>query len=77
MPLTALRRRVAREPAALLELALLALLGLVLLPGVALAARDLVPIPPQVDFTTYYLAARALAEGASPYDQATLNRLAA
>lgn len=60
-----------------LELALVFVLGLLLLPGLALAARDLIPIPPQVDFTTYYLAARALAAGQSPYDQAVLNRLAA
>ncbi len=60
-----------------LELALLALLTLLLLPGLALAVRDLMPIPGQVDFTTYYLAAQALARGLSPYDQAVLNQLAA
>ena len=46
-------------------------------PRLALAARDLIPIPAQRDFTTYYLAAQAQAQGLSPYDQAALNRLAA
>lgn len=59
------------------ERILLVLLGVVLLPGAAIALADLVPLPVQLDFASYYLAAHAIAQGQSPYDLATLEGLAA
>ena len=55
----------------------LALLALLVIPNPFLALRDLVPVPAQPDFAGYYLAARALSAGLSPYDADTTARLAA
>ncbi|NTW97996.1 MAG: hypothetical protein HGB28_05545, partial [Oscillochloris sp.] len=61
----------------LLERALLVMLGALLLPGLVIAFGDLVPIPTQLDFSAYYLAAQALGHGQSPYDMAVQRDLAA
>jgi len=60
-----------------LDLALLLILGGVLIPGPFIAFTDLVPLPLQLDFTAYYLAAQAMLRGQSPYDFAVLRALAA
>jgi hypothetical protein len=39
------------------------MIALLAAPSIPLALRDLVPLPPQLDFAAYYLAARALNEG--------------
>jgi hypothetical protein len=59
------------------ELALLALLALLLGAGVAVALSDLIPPPQQLDFAAYYLAALALNAGLSPYDLDALRAIAA
>ncbi len=56
---------------------LTALILLLFLPGVYLTIADLTPAPHQEDFGAYYLAARALATGESPYDANAARRLAA
>lgn len=57
--------------------ALLSAAACVLLaPGIVLAAADLFPLPPQIDFAAYYLAARALRGGMDPYDPSVLAELA-
>jgi hypothetical protein len=53
-----------------------ALIVLLYLPGIYLTVVDLTP-PHQEDFGAYYVAARALAVGESPFDAATAGRLAA
>jgi Glycosyltransferase family 87 len=56
---------------------LLGILILVLfLPGVYLTVADLTPAPHQEDFGAYYVAARALATGQSPYDERKADVLA-
>ncbi|MEO5740967.1 MAG: glycosyltransferase family 87 protein [Vicinamibacterales bacterium] len=54
-----------------------ALILLLFLPGVYLTVADLTPAPHQEDFGAYYVAARALASGESPYDAEAADRLAA
>lgn len=49
---------------------------ILLAPGIVLTAADLFPLPPQIDFAAYYLAARALRAGMDPYDPQTLAALA-
>src|SRR5919108_4061569 len=49
---------------------------LLLAPGIVLTAADLFPLPPQIDFSAYYLAARALRAGMDPYDPQVLAQLA-
>ena len=56
---------------------LVTLILLLFLPGVYLTIADLTPAPHQEDFGAYYLAARALANGDSPFDKDAANRLAA
>lgn len=51
-------------------------LAIALLPGLGFALLDLIPIPAQLDFATYYLAAQALNIGQSPYDRVALDALA-
>lgn len=46
-------------------------------PGVYLTLADLIPAPHQEDFGAYYLAARALSNGESPFDAQVAARLAA
>ena len=55
---------------------LVLLLALTLLPGVAIVLLDLIPIPAQIDFAAYYLAAQALNVGQSPYDGVAFEALA-
>lgn len=59
-----------------LERYLAAAIVATLLPGLGIAALDLIPIPAQLDFATYYLAAQALSAGQSPYVPASLDVLA-
>jgi hypothetical protein len=47
------------------------------LPGVVLTLRDLIPHPEQVDFAAYYVAARAMRMGLSPYDPGVADGIAA
>ena len=54
-----------------------ALIVLLYLPGVYLTVADLTPAPHQEDFGAYYIAARALASGESPFDSQAAARLAA
>ena len=56
---------------------LIALVVLLYLPGVYLTLADLMPAPHQEDFGAYYLAARALSSGVSPFDADAARRLAA
>lgn len=58
------------------ELLLLGILAVLLLPGLIIAAHDLIPLPNQLDFTSYYIAAQALGQGLSPYDPAVQAQLA-
>jgi alpha-1,2-mannosyltransferase len=60
-----------------LERALILAIGVLLAPGVFITVSDLVPIPPQIDFAAYYLAAHAIRGGEDPYDPAVLARLSA
>jgi len=60
-----------------LEVALLAVIGVLLAPSVFLTISDLIPLPPQIDFAAYYLAAHAIRGGEDPYVPAVLARLAA
>ena len=53
------------------------LILLLFLPGVYLTLADLTPAPHQEDFGAYYIASRALANGESPFDSNTAERLAA
>lgn len=53
-----------------------ALILLLFFPGVYLTLADLTPVPHQEDFGAYYIAARALANGESPFDPAVAARLA-
>jgi hypothetical protein len=53
-----------------------ALILLLFLPGVYLTLADLTPAPHQEDFGAYYVAARALANGESPFDAQVATRLA-
>ena len=48
-----------------------------LIPNPVLGARHLLPLPSQPDFAAYYLAARALNAGLSPYDANAVARVAA
>jgi hypothetical protein len=57
------RRWMAAHP---LSSLLLILTIVLLVPGIILAARDLIPPPAQLDFATYYLAAQAVNQGYSP-----------
>jgi hypothetical protein len=59
-----------------IESAIVAAILLVLLPGLGIATLDLIPIPAQLDFATYYLAAQAISAGQSPYEHASLDALA-
>jgi hypothetical protein len=54
-----------------------ALIVLLFLPGIYLTLADLIPAPHQEDFGAYYLAARALSNGESPFDAQVAARLAA
>lgn len=54
-----------------------ALILLLFLPGVYLTVADLTPAPHQEDFGAYFIAARALTRGVSPYDADAAARLAA
>jgi hypothetical protein len=56
---------------------LLALIFLLFLPGVYVTVADLTPAPHQEDFGAYYLAAKALVNGESPFDKDAASRLAA
>jgi hypothetical protein len=47
------------------------------LPGIPLTLHDLVPLPKQVDFAAYYVAARAVHMGLSPYDLGVADSIAA
>ena len=67
----------SRKPVVWYERLLLALLVVVYLPGVVLTIRDLVPLPKQVDFAAYYVAARAMHLGLSPYDPRVADNIAA
>jgi alpha-1,2-mannosyltransferase len=60
-----------------LERALMIAVGVLIAPGVLITVSDLFPLPPQVDFAAYYLAAHAIRGGEDPYDPAVLARLAA
>ena len=53
-----------------------ALTLLLFLPGVYLTLADMLPAPHQEDFGACYVAARALANGESPYDAAVARRVA-
>jgi hypothetical protein len=53
-----------------------ALILLLFLPGVYLTLADLMPAPHQEDFGAYYIAARALASGESPFDAQAAAHLA-
>ena len=53
-----------------------ALIVLLFLPGVYLTLADLIPAPHQEDFGAYYVAARAMSTGDSPYDPIAAARLA-
>jgi glycosyl transferase family 87 len=53
------------------------LILLLFLPGVYLTVADLAPAPHQEDFGAYYVAARAVSRGESPYDAQAAARLAA
>ena len=53
------------------------LIVLLFLPGIYLTLADLLPAPHQEDLGAYIVAARALAEGESPYDAQAAKRLAA
>ena len=53
-----------------------ALILLLFLPGVYLTLADLTPAPHQEDFGAYYIAARALASGESPFNAQAAARLA-
>ena len=55
---------------------LCALILLLFLPGIYLTLADLLPSPHQEDLGAYFVAARALAEGESPYDGQVAQRLA-
>jgi hypothetical protein len=55
---------------------LCALILLLFLPGIHLTLADLLPAPHQEDLGAYFVAARALAEGESPYDARVAERLA-
>ena len=55
---------------------LIAAACVLLAPGVVLTAADLFPLPPQIDFAAYYLAAHALRGGMDPYDPGVLAGLA-
>ncbi|NJM09126.1 DUF2029 domain-containing protein [Candidatus Gracilibacteria bacterium] len=59
-----------------LDALLLVSLFMVLLPGAGLVLLDLIPLKPQLDFATYYLAAQALNAGRSPYDATVIEGLA-
>ncbi|MEI7770701.1 MAG: glycosyltransferase family 87 protein [Chloroflexales bacterium] len=63
--------------ASALELVLLLVLGALLLAGAAAAVTDLIPPPTPLDFSSYYLAAQAVAAGQSPYDSQVTANLAA
>jgi hypothetical protein len=65
-----------RKPLVWCERLLLAALAVVYLPGVVLTIRDLVPLPKQVDFAAYYVAARAMHMGLSPYDPRVADSIA-
>jgi Glycosyltransferase family 87 len=54
-----------------------ALVLLLFLPGIYFTLADLLPAPHQEDLGAYFLAARALADGESPYDAHVADRLAA
>ena len=56
---------------------LCALILLLFLPGIYLTLADWLPSPHQEDLGAYFVAARALAEGESPYDARVAERLAA
>lgn len=56
---------------------LAALILLLFLPGIYLTVEDLTPAPHQEDFGAYYIAAKALAVGESPFDARAAARLAA
>jgi hypothetical protein len=60
-----------------LQAALLAVIGLLFIPGVIFTISDLIPLPPQIDFAAYYLAAHAIRGGEDPYDPAVLAQFAA
>jgi len=53
-----------------------ALILLLFAPGVYLTLADLTPAPHQEDFGAYYIAARALGNGESPFDASVAARLA-
>jgi hypothetical protein len=55
---------------------LISVAWVLLAPGIILTAADLFPLPPQVDFAAYYLAAGALRAGWDPYDPQVLAQLA-
>lgn len=55
---------------------LCALVAVLFVPGIYLTLADLLPAPHQEDFAAYFVAARALTGGESPYDAHAANRAA-